>query len=265
MVYWLGNRMVIDPVMQQVVGKYRRELRLPKIKNYFKEWIHSNELVLGLWPEWFAEPVPDWPKNTTLTGFPFFDSTTSTPLGGLSMEFIQAGPPPIVATFGSAMKFGQQLFQSTVDACLALNQRAILLTPFAEQVSEPLPPFIRRFDYLPLSKLLPYSAALIHHGGIGTTAQALRAGVPQIITPLAHDQFDNAHRVQSLGAGTTIPAAKVNAKRMTSAISQVLTKQPFRTQAVEVSRRFQGEQPFGQLVVVLEHYGARRPSTKYWV
>ncbi len=265
LLYWMGNRLVIDPTMQQVVGKYRKELRLPRIKNYFKDWIHSTELVLGLWPDWFAEPVADWPKNTKLTGFPFFDSTSTSPLSGSAMEFVQAGSPPIVATFGSAMKLGEPLFKATIEACTALNQRTILLTPFTEQVPEPLPPTIRRFDYLPLSKLLPHAAALVHHGGIGTTSQALRAGVPQVITPLAHDQFDNAERVQALGVSTIVPAAKINAKRLSKGISQAVNQLDMREKALDLSRRFLDQDPFGNLVESLETYAARTPSTKYWV
>jgi rhamnosyltransferase subunit B len=265
LLYWMGNRMVINPTMQQVVGKYRKELRLPRIKNYFKDWIHSTELVLGLWPDWFAEPVSDWPKNTILTGFPFFDSTSTSPLSPSAMEFVKAGSPPIVATFGSAMKFGEPLFKATIDACTTLNQRAILLTPFAEQVPIPLPPTIRRFDYLPLSKLLPHAAALVHHGGIGTSAQALRAGVPQVITPLAHDQFDNAERVQALGVSTTVPGAKINASRLSKGISQAVNQLDMREKALEQSRHFLDQNPFGTLVESLEKYAARMPSTKYWV
>jgi UDP:flavonoid glycosyltransferase YjiC (YdhE family) len=265
LMYWMGHRMLVDPTMNQVVGAYRRELRLPKVNNYFKRWIHSNELVLGLWPSWFAEPVADWPPHTKLTGFPFYDSTSTKTLDGSVMEFLQSGPPPVVATFGSAMKQGLGLFQATVDACVALNQRAILLTPFVEQVPEPLPPSIKRYDYLPLSKLLPHAAVLVHHGGIGTTSQALRAGVPQVITPLAHDQFDNADRVQSLGVSVTVPAARVTAKRMTTALGQILKQPKKRERAEEVSRRFDGVDAFANLAVELERYGARSPSTKYWV
>jgi rhamnosyltransferase subunit B len=263
--YWLGHRLMIDPTMDQVVGKYRKELRLPKVKNYFQEWIHSRELVLGLWPDWFAEPVSDWPMNTKLTGFPFFDNTTPHPLNEAAVRFIKEGPLPIVATFGSAMTCGQKLFQTMVETCVALNLRAILLTPFKEQVPQSLPPFIKRFDFLPLSQLLPYSTALVHHGGIGTTSQALRAGVPQIITPLAHDQFDNAERVRSLGVGSWVPAAKISIKRLSAAFHQALGKPEVRQKAIEVSKRFQGQQAFLPLVEILEQFGARRASTKYWV
>ncbi|MFT3878297.1 MAG: hypothetical protein QM703_01395 [Gemmatales bacterium] len=262
--YWLGHRLLIDPTMEQVVGKYRRELRLPNVKNYFQEWIHSKELVLGLWPDWFAEPVSDWPKNTRLTGFPLFDNTTPQPLNEKALRFIQEGPLPIIATFGTAMACGQKLFQTTVETCVSQNLRAILLTPFADQVPVNLPPFIKRFDFLPLSQLLPHATALVHHGGIGTTSQAC-AGVPQVITPLAHDQFDNAQRVCSLGVGASVPAAKMNTKRLTAAFHQVLGNQGVRQNAMEISKRFQGQQAFATLVETLEEFGARRPSTKYWV
>src|SRR5262249_31774015 len=75
-----------------------------------------------------------------------------------------------------------------------LGRRAVVLTPHREQVPAPLPAGALWLPYVPLAALLPRAAALVHHGGIGTTAEALRAGVPQVIVPLAYDQFDNAAR-----------------------------------------------------------------------
>ncbi|HEY8973571.1 MAG TPA: nucleotide disphospho-sugar-binding domain-containing protein, partial [Burkholderiaceae bacterium] len=82
-----------------------------------------------------------------------------------------------------------------------LGRRAVVLTPHREQVPAPLPADVLWLPYVPLAALLPRAAALVHHGGIGTTAEALRAGVPQVIVPLAYDQFDNAARVAALQAG----------------------------------------------------------------
>lgn len=265
MMYWVANRMVIHPVMKRVVGVYRKELGLPKLSNYFKSWIHSRELVLGLWPSWFAEPVSDWPVNTKLMDFPFFDSTSDRPLRPEVMEFIQSGKPPIVVTFGSAMKVGSKLFAATVEACQELNRRAILLTPFVEQVPEPLPAIVKRFDYLPLSKLLPHAGALVNHGGIGTVSQGLRAGVPQVVTPLAHDQFDNAARVERLGAGTVLRGDQVTFKRMTAALQSVLDRTGVQQKCAEMKRRLASVEPFRMLVDELELFARRLPSTKYWV
>jgi len=70
--------------------------------------------------------------------------------------------------------------------------------------------------------LLPHVAALVHHGGIGTTAEALRAGTPQLVVPLAHDQFDNAARVRALGVGASLNAARLTARRLEKRLAEVV-------------------------------------------
>jgi UDP:flavonoid glycosyltransferase YjiC (YdhE family) len=222
LVYWLGNTFVINPTMHRNVGRLRKEMYLPKEKRYFTRWIHSPELVLAMFPPWYAEPASDWPSQVRLTGFPLHDVEADQPLSPEVIAYLQAGEPPLVFTFGSAMKHGHRLFQAAVDASYRLRRRCLLLTPFPEQLPDPLPRHAFCFDYVPLKQLLPYAAALIHHGGIGTTAQALHAGVPQLITPLAHDQFDNAARVQQLRAGDVLPGRQVTPKRLAKQLRRLL-------------------------------------------
>jgi UDP:flavonoid glycosyltransferase YjiC (YdhE family) len=99
----------------------------------------------------------------------------------------------------------------------------VLLTPHREQVPQRLPPGMLWLPYVPLRALLPRAAALVHHGGIGTTAEALRAGVPQAIVPLAYDQFDNAARVEALGAGLRVAggAAGPNPRALAAALRRL--------------------------------------------
>jgi UDP:flavonoid glycosyltransferase YjiC (YdhE family) len=139
-----------------------------------------------------------------LTDFPLFDERTEEPLPKPVRGFLDAGPPPVVVTFGSAMQHGQAHFAAAVEGIRRTGRRGLLLTPHREQIARELPGEIAHFDYVPFSQLLPCSAALIHHGGIGTCAQALAAGVPQIVVPLSHDQPDNANRLERLGVGRGI-------------------------------------------------------------
>ena len=81
----------------------------------------------------------------------------------------------------------------------------MLLTPYADQVP-PLPAFARHYPYIALQRLAPRAAAIIHHGGIGTAAQAVRAGIPQFLAPVFFDQFDNAARLETLGVGRRMEA-----------------------------------------------------------
>lgn len=121
---------------------------------------------------------------------------------------------------------------------MQLHQRAIFLTPHAGQVPANLPSDILWEDYVPLRALLPHAAALMHHGGIGTTAEALRAGTPQLIIPLSHDQFDNAERVKALGVGARLDATRVTAPRMAAALDDLLTAPGLAASCQAIAARF---------------------------
>src|SRR5439155_17651208 len=91
-----------------------------------------------------------------------------------------------------------------IDIAARLGRRALLLTRFRELLPASLPSHARHFDYAPFSRVLPQATALVHHGGIGTTAQAFATGVPQLVVPFAFDQPDTAARVRRLGVGSSI-------------------------------------------------------------
>jgi UDP:flavonoid glycosyltransferase YjiC (YdhE family) len=118
--------------------------------------------------------------------------------------FLDQGEPPIVVTAGTAMKHADRFFEVSIQACIELGRRALLLTRYPDQLPSRLPDGVATFTYAPFGAVLPRAAAFVHHGGIGTVAQALAAGIPQLIRPLAFDQPDNAARVQRLGAGLSI-------------------------------------------------------------
>ncbi|HEX8786854.1 MAG TPA: nucleotide disphospho-sugar-binding domain-containing protein, partial [Telluria sp.] len=110
--------------------------------------------------------------------------------------------------------------------------------------------------YVPLRSLLPRVAALVHHGGIGTTAEALRAGTPQLVVPLAHDQFDNAARVELLGAGASLRATRLNAERLTQALRRIAGNTAMAGRCHEIARHFTTEQPLPGLCARLEALAA---------
>ncbi len=110
------------------------------------------------------------------------------------------------------MAHGRPVFERALVACKELGLRAVLITPYRDQLPAELPGFARHASYVPFDLLLPKLGAFVHHGGIGTSAQCLAAGVPQLVTPFAHDQFDNAARLNKLGvAGSVAPTASAGA------------------------------------------------------
>src|SRR5262249_53944037 len=159
------------------------------VRGIMSQWWHSPQRVLGLFPPWYGEPQPDWPPQVRLVGFPLYDERGVEELPGGLADFLATGSPPLVFMPGSANAQAQDFFRAPVEACQRLGRRGLLLPRFPEQLPAPLPPTIRHFNFIPFSQVLPQAAALVHHGGIGTSAQALAAGVPQVVMPLAHDQF----------------------------------------------------------------------------
>lgn len=234
--FWLGD-WVVDGHLSTTLTRFRRELGLPDHRRYLKEWIHSADRILGLFPKWYAE-APDWPGHFQQTGFVQEDAA-----GELSddlRKWLDAGPPPVVFTFGSAMIHGAPLFRGAVDACRILRCRGLLLTKYPEQLPASLPDHVRHEHFAPLLEVLGRSALLVHHGGIGTTARGLQAGVPQIIVPLSHDQFDNVLRVERLQAGSSIPRKRFVGRRLAAVIERSLSEAAVKLGATRAAEKFDG-------------------------
>jgi UDP:flavonoid glycosyltransferase YjiC (YdhE family) len=231
---------MIDPVVKANLNRFRRKLGLPPVSRIFHDWLHSPDLVLGFFPEWFAAPQPDWPPQTQVTGFPLFDDTSGSPLPPKVRDFLKQGSPPLIFTPGSAMKHGRRFFAEAARTCRLSGHRGIFLTRYPEQLPSSLPKGVKHYSYLPLSQLLPHAAALIHHGGIGTCSQALRACLPQVIQPLAFDQFDNAARIKQLGVGTVIPKRLFRAPLIAQHIQGLLKGPDVKTQCQNLKIHFLG-------------------------
>lgn len=241
--YWLADVLVIERILREPLNDFRRSVGLPGVKWILKDWHNSPRAVLAMFPSWFGPPQPDWPSQTTLAGFPLYDERGVSPLDGELLDFLDAGNPPIVFTPGSAMLHGQAFFQAAAEACQLLGRRGILLTRFAEQVPRELPENVRHFAYAPFSELLPRSAAVVHHGGVGTMSQGFRAGVPQLIMPMSFDQPDNAARLKRLGAGTSLAPKRFRAPAVAAALEELLNSSQVAARCRELAQRLAAERP----------------------
>jgi rhamnosyltransferase subunit B len=241
--WWrLVDRFVIDSVLAEGVNAYRAELGLLPVTRLFHEWMHSPQRVLGLFPDWFAPPQPDWPPQIRLTGFPLFDVGEGAPLSPGLQRFLADGPAPLVFTFGSAMRHGQEHFAMAIEVARQLGQRAILLARERSQLPTPLPDTIHHESYVPLSDLLPHAALMVHHGGIGTLAQVLAAGIPQVVIALSHDQPDNARRVERLGVGIGLSATRLRRTALANAIHRLLSSPQVQARCRDLAGRLDGRQ-----------------------
>jgi UDP:flavonoid glycosyltransferase YjiC (YdhE family) len=193
-----------DWLLAPFINAFRSELGLPPVRRLFADWWHSPQRIIGLFPEWFAPFQPDWPPQTLLTGFPQYDQSGDLEILDEVEDFLNDGEPPIVFTPGSLVRHARQFFEASIEACQLLGRRGVLLTRYEEQVPRTLPDRVRHFSYIRFSYLLPRAAALVHHGGIGTMAQAFAAATPQVVMPGHLDQPDNAIRATRLGVATVV-------------------------------------------------------------
>jgi UDP:flavonoid glycosyltransferase YjiC (YdhE family) len=205
------------------------------------EWWNSPLRILGMFPPWFFPPQPDWPSQLRLTGFPLYSEEGVTPASAEVAEFLGSGSPPIVFTPGSANVFGAEFFAAAADACQRLGRRGLLLTRFPEQIPTNLPATVRHFDFVPFGWLIPRAAALVHHGGVGTMSQALAAGVPQVIMPLAFDQHDNAHRCEKLGVSRTLPPSQFRGPALAGLLGELLDNSHVAANCQEAARQLAGQ------------------------
>ncbi|RZL33149.1 MAG: glycosyltransferase [Rubrivivax sp.] len=206
--WWLIDRLVLDRLFTRPFNRYRRELGLAPVDRLFDAWLHQADLTLGLFPPWFAPPQVDWPAGLVCTGFPLYDNGDAQPLPPALEAFLAAGEPPVGFTSGTANATSHGFFAASAAACELSGRRGLLITQVGTQLPQRLPPGVLHVPYAPFSRLLPRLSAFVHHGGIGSTSQALRAGVPQLVRPMAYDQFDNAHHVQRLGVGERLSTAE---------------------------------------------------------
>ncbi|MFM0739478.1 glycosyltransferase [Paraburkholderia xenovorans] len=222
------ERHALDKVCAPALNALRAELGLAPASRIFGAWLHSTDGVLCLFPEWFAQPQPDWPTPHRMSGFPLFnDALPSAPDPQLD-AFLAAGERPVVFTAGSTLIDQAHYARVVRDTLRASGLRGILLRPDADDAPESEtsgphadPSTLLERRYVPLRTLLPRCRALVHHGGIGTAALAYAAGIAQVVTPFAHDQFDNAQRVVASGCGVRLDGP-IDARTLTRALKQVL-------------------------------------------
>jgi rhamnosyltransferase subunit B len=220
--WWLADRWLIDPTVVPELNRWRRELGLAPISRVFKDWVHSPRRAIGLFPEWFAPIQPDWPPQLRLTGFPLYDEPDEHTLSPGLREFLDRGSPPILFTPGSANRAASQFFLSALDATRRLGRRALFLTRYPEQLPTTLGSDGWHEPYVPFSRVLPRCAAIVHHGGIGTCAQGLAAGVPQLTMPLGFDQPDNTTRLWRLGVARWVRPKVFRGERVAAELAALL-------------------------------------------
>jgi UDP:flavonoid glycosyltransferase YjiC (YdhE family) len=228
----------------------QQELGLPRGANPIID-AHSPRRVLALFSPLLGAPQPDWPQYTVQTGFCFYDKRGRVPGAGnesfemLSPEleaFLQDGEAPIVFTLGSSAVFDPgRFYEESTRAAQLLGHRAVLLIGNETNQPKHLPDGVVAFDYAPYSQIFPRASAIVHQGGVGTTAQAMRAGKPMLIMPFAHDQPDHAYRMKKLGVGLGIARKNYHAKVVAQKLKWLLKNPSFSHYATQTGDAIRAE------------------------
>ena len=218
--YWLAVDAAAYALVAPPLNRVRAGLGLSPVRRVFRWWL-SPDLVIGLFPGWYAAPQPDWPSQLRLAGFGRFDGAWGVLPEEVRM-FCEGGSPPIAFTLGTGMTHAAGFFRTAVAACDALGARGLLLTKYPDVIPARLPPRVRHCAFAPFRQLLPLCGAVVHHGGVGTTAAALESGCPQLVLPLAWDQPDNAARVAGLGVGLSLGSRRRSSGHMSHALARLM-------------------------------------------
>ncbi len=227
--------------------EFRREIGLSENGNPLFDG-KSDLLNLAMFSRVLGKPQPDWPTPTLQTGFCFYDGKDD--YGAIEedlQKFLEAaGEPPIIFTLGSAAVMdARDFFEESARAAQILGKRAVLLygmfneppkTAESKESRVASERQIAAFPYAPYSQVFPRAACVVHQGGVGTTAQVLRAGVPQLVMPYSHDQPDNAARCERLGVAKIISRGSYTAETAAKKLRELLTGANYQKKATEAAQ-----------------------------
>ena len=254
LIWWLADFCFIDPYITKDFNSFRRELGLRPISRILNNGMFSSCFNAAVFSRHIARKQPDWPVPSEVFDFLLYDGDEQVPLE--AENFFSRGAPPIVFTFGTAFQFGKNDFLESVKALEMLNARGIFLTSKKEDIPDRLPDTIIAFPFLPLGKILPFCKAIVHHGGIGTLGQALKAGIPQLIRPMAYDQFDNAYRITTRKLGNYILARQYQADKLYQKLRTLLDDTAIGANCREVAGSIDSEKALEALIRRIEELGA---------
>ncbi|MDP8915965.1 MAG: glycosyltransferase [Pseudomonadota bacterium] len=248
------------------VHRFRRELGLPSTRD--NPIFDANPASLGtlaLYSSLMGDVQPDFPARTALVGFTFYDSESGgRPQLPAELEaFLAAGSPPLVFSLGStAVLRGEAFYRDSLAAARRLGERAVILvgSDQVERWKGRTGPEVFVGGYAPHSLLFPRARAIAHHGGMGTTAQAIRAGRPQLVVPFMADQPDNAARLVRLGVARTIPHLSYSAKRAASELRALVSQPTYEAAAARAAAVVAGEDGAGEAVRIIEETLRRRAA-----
>jgi UDP:flavonoid glycosyltransferase YjiC (YdhE family) len=234
------------------IRRYRAQLDLPPLVQPVINWMQSPQVVIGLWPDWFAGLQIDHPPELRLVGFPLPDPGETPPLPAALEAFLAAGPPPLVFSHTSAYAGAGDFYREGIKLTVKLGARGVLLASAGVSLPDPLPENVVRFGSVPHVRLYPRAALAVHHGGVGTAAAAFAAGVPQLIVPAIADHPEVARRAKAIGVADSIEPRQFRADRVAQRAQALLDSATIHARCAEVQEKCQSMHAYAEATRLLE-------------
>jgi rhamnosyltransferase subunit B len=234
------GKAMTNAALDPAINKVRRAHGLSKGRAFAFDEMMSADLNLGLWSPSLRGPASDDLARSSVCGFAWFDrgerahsdEAMRSRLRRLT-DFLSAGEAPIVMTTGTAVvHVAQELERMAASAAWSLGKRLVILSLSDDDTQ--LERGVLRLGFLPHSMVFPHARVILHHGGMGTTAQALRSGRPGVIVPFAMDQFDNARRSRLVGASITLRRRGLTSERLAAALARAEREPGFQQGAMTI-------------------------------
>lgn len=259
----LYDRRYTNPYIVSGMNRFRKALGLAPITD-LRALGRSITHQVCMFPEWYCPKASDWPRELDCVGFPL-----EKPSGELPVEvarWIEREGAPLVFTPGTGVVDVNAFFDAAQRCCQLLQRPGLFLSPNLEPGRFNSCPAILTLAYLDLALILPRAALLVHHGGIGTTARALEASIPQIISPQAYDQPDNGHRISKLGAGAMLSRARLSGEALAEVARGLLESEATQSVLSALGRRVRETNAIAAAADILERRfvgrAARSPATR---
>jgi sterol 3beta-glucosyltransferase len=246
-----------------VINEFRAQYGLSPLSDPVHTDANSSQLALYAISRYFRPPSIGWPAHYHVTGFFFLDDEVWEPDPDIA-SFIQSGPPPVVISFGSmAHENSDAMTELLLKATRIAGCRAIVQSGWSGLGNRKTPSDARFIDFVPYTWLFKHASCVVHHGGIGTVATAIRAGKPAVIAPHMADQPLVAELTRSLGcAGFVIPLRDLTAERLGTAIATTLATPQYYRNVALVRKKMSAERGVVEARYLIERLvnevGARR-------
>jgi sterol 3beta-glucosyltransferase len=264
---YLVARQVMWQAFRSADKRARREvLDLPAASlfgPFGSKCVRGQPILYGYSPSVIPPPA-DWGADIRVTGYWFLDPAEDWAPSPALADFLQAGPPPVYVGFGSmSSRNPTETANLVLDALARTGQRGIIHAGWGGLQRTDLPDSVLMVDGVPYSWLFPRVAAVVHHGGAGTTSAGLKAGVPSVVVPFFGDQPYWGQRVADLGVGPApIPRKKLTVERLAQAIQTAVTDQAMRGRAAELGTKIRAEDGIGRAVAVVQEIEKRRAGSR---